>query len=146
MVVNKIIIHCSATTPNMDIGVAEIDRWHRLNGWNGCGYHFVIRKDGSIERGRKVGEKGAHARGFNESSVGICLVGGLDEDAKPSSEYSGEQIDSLDHLLYSLQWVLDIDKVNVVGHRDLPGVFKDCPCFDVKTWLETGELKEPRQV
>ena len=73
-----IIIHCSATPPNMDVNAKEIDRWHRQKGWLGIGYHYVIKRDGTREVGRKLSEAGAHCIAYNHKSVGICLVGGVD--------------------------------------------------------------------
>lgn len=75
----RIVVHCSATTPGMDIGAAEIRDWHvNENSWDDIGYHIVIRRDGTIEMGRQEGAQGAHAAGYNHDSFAICLVGGID--------------------------------------------------------------------
>ena len=74
--INTFIIHCSDTYPDMDIGVEEIRRWHKERGWSDIGYHYVIRRNGKIEEGRNDGIVGAHAKGMNENSLGICMVGG----------------------------------------------------------------------
>ena len=84
--VKYIIVHCAATKPSMDIGFEDIDRWHKDRGWSGCGYHIIIRRDGNLEysRGLKprgtVFRQGAHVKGFNDISIGICLVGGMAQD------------------------------------------------------------------
>ena len=70
-----IVVHCSATPPKMDIGVREIRTWHIKRGFVDVGYHYVIRRDGSVETGRPHDTQGAHVRSFNKFSVGICLVG-----------------------------------------------------------------------
>jgi N-acetylmuramoyl-L-alanine amidase len=134
--VKYLVVHCSATKPSMNIGAAEIDRWHRQKGWRKIGYHFVIKRDGTIEPGRGLTEIGAHAAGYNSVSIGICLVGGVSEQdvKKAENNFTIPQMESLHHLLSSL---LDASfpKAKVLGHRDLPGVAKDCPSFDVQKWF-----------
>lgn len=128
-----IVVHCAATPPSMDIGAAEIDRWHRARGFRSIGYHAVIRRSGQIEAGRALGAMGAHARGFNAVSVGICLVGGLAEDGvTPAPSFTGAQFAALDRLVSALGRVYP--GARLVGHRDLPNVDKACPCFDVSLW------------
>lgn len=131
------VVHCSATTPDMDIGAKEIEAWHKAPPMNfsKIGYHFVIRRDGTIENGRSVDEVGAHARGHNDLSVGICLVGGVKKSGGKlvaENNFTPEQFDSLWYLLRDLDRQFKF--LRVVGHRDLPGVKKDCPSFDVKYW------------
>ncbi len=126
-----IVIHCSATPAKMDIGAKEIDRWHRAKGWFRIGYHFVIRRDGSVEYGRELNTVGAHAVGFNERSVGVCLVGGLAEDGKTSNNnYTPAQWLTLDKLVSELE--SQFPQAKVVGHRDL--LSTQCPAFNVKEW------------
>lgn len=128
-----IVVHCSATPPSMDIGAEEIDRWHRERGFRGIGYHAVIRRSGLIEPGRPLGAMGAHARGFNDVSVGVCLVGGLGEDRRtPSPSFTGRQFAALDRLVAALGKAFP--HARLLGHRDLPNVDKACPCFDVSLW------------
>ena len=78
--IDSIIVHCSATKARQDFTVADIDHWHRQRGFNGIGYHYVIRLDGKLEKGRDVALAGAHCKGWNERSVGICYIGGLDKN------------------------------------------------------------------
>jgi len=134
--INKIIIHCSYTPSGMDIGVEEIDEWHRKKGWNGCGYHYVIRRDGTVETGRSTRLVGAHCLGHNEGSVGICLVGGMSDDEKPERNFTEEQYKSLRHAIGALRNGLgDLD---LFGHYELDSN-KECPCFDVNSWYEGEE-------
>lgn len=128
---NKIVVHCSATPGMRDIGRDEIDRWHKERGWSGIGYHFVIRLDGRIERGREIDAVGAHVRGHNSDSIGICMIGGLDHHSKPAFTYTPAQLASMTHLAKSLQALYP--GAAVVGHRDLDSG-KECPCFDVEYW------------
>ena len=121
----------------MDIGVAEIDEWHRAKGWNGCGYQYVIKRDGTIEDGRGRDEQGAHVAGYNAVSLGICMVGGVKEsDGKtPEDNYTDAQWDSLDGLVGRM--VRCYGGAVVQGHRDFPDVAKACPCFDAIAWAES---------
>lgn len=143
--VDYIVVHCAATRPSMDIGADEIRRWHRQQGWLDIGYHFVIRRDGTLETGRPETQRGAHARGFNHKSLGICLVGGVAEDGKtPEANFTEEQLEVLATLTIELQYLHENQETGalpeVLGHRDLPNVSKACPSFDVRHWNETGEV------
>ncbi|MGL5514318.1 MAG: N-acetylmuramoyl-L-alanine amidase, partial [Sporomusa sp.] len=71
--------------PARDVSAAEIHGWHVLNGWAGIGYHYVVRRDGTIERGRPEKYVGAHAQGFNTGSLGINLAGNMDK-MEPTTE------------------------------------------------------------
>lgn len=133
--IDYIVIHCSATMPSMDIGVKEIRRWHMREplSWSDVGYHYVIRRDGTIEQGRDITRIGAHVKGFNNHSIGLCWVGGLNEETKKAEDNrTSEQKMALrmqvDRLLTAFP-----DAV-LMGHNDFPNVNKDCPCFDVCEW------------
>lgn len=120
----------------MDIGKEEIDRGHRNRGWLSIGYHYVIRRDGTIEEGRPEEQAGAHAKGHNYHSIGICLVGGLsDSKGEPEDNFTEAQYAALRDLVDRLQ--VKYMGAKVLGHRDLPNVKKDCPCFEVSVWDET---------
>jgi N-acetylmuramoyl-L-alanine amidase len=138
--VQFIAVHCSATGPDADIGVADIDKWHRMKGWLACGYHFVIRRNGKLEAGRSVAVRGAHVEGHNHHSIGICLAGGTDgtKAAKPQANFTSDQMLTLSQLLVDLQ--KQFPNAVIQGHRDFPGVAKACPSFNVKHWLETGKV------
>ena len=73
--IDKIIVHCADTPDGKDFTIKDIDRWHKERGWQCCGYHHVIRLDGTIENGRPLAQIGAHCKGYNENSIGICLIG-----------------------------------------------------------------------
>lgn len=136
---DMIVVHCSATQPLAHLGAREIDGWHRDNGWMGIGYHYVIRTDGTVERGRPEAMRGAHAAEVNDHSIGICLIGGVDAKGKPSANFTGLQLAALSDLLAGITDRHGITKI--VGHRDIPGVKKACPSFNVAHWLNTGEVK-----
>jgi len=118
-----LVVHCSDTPSTMDIGAADIKRWHTLsppkgNGWSDIGYHFVIRRDGTLETGRPVNIAGSHVKGFNSKSIGICVVG--------RGEYEQAQIDMLIGLLHVLKERYNIALGNILGHYELDK-HKTCP-------------------
>ena len=79
--IKQIHIHCSATKTD-NISASTIRRWHLQRGWSDIGYHYVIGLDGKIEAGRPVSKIGAHAKGYNKTSIGICYIGGLSENKR----------------------------------------------------------------
>ena len=128
-----LVIHCSATPPSMKIGVKEIDQWHRARGWAGCGYHAVIRRNGVVETGRPENKTPAAQRGYNRNSIAICLVGGVNARGKVVDNFTPAQMHALQ--VEVQQYRRKYDVVSIVGHRDLPGVNKSCPGFDVIDWV-----------
>lgn len=133
-----VVVHCSATSPSANIGKAEIDKWHRAKGWVMIGYHLVIRRDGTVEAGRPLDTVGAHAEGHNATSIGICLVGGVDAHGKAEDNFTDAQFESLANMLWNIRTKLP--GIRIVGHRDLPKVAKDCPSFDVAAFLKRQGL------
>ena len=135
--INKIIVHTAYTTPDMDIGVEEIRDWHvNGNGWSDIGYHYVIRRDGTVEDGRPVEKAGAHTLGQNADSIGICLVGGKEASTGYSVfNYTLAQMGALLDLLEELVVEYSLVKQSIFGHNEFSP--KACPCFDVKAYLST---------
>lgn len=135
-----IAIHCSATSDKMNIGAADIDKWHRKNGWACIGYHYVIRRDGTVEEGRDEAVVGAHVANWNHNSIGICMVGGVDANdvSKAKNNFTEAQFASLKQLLVDLK--TRYPKAKIQGHRDFPNVKKACPSFDVAAWLKTADI------
>lgn len=126
--VKEIIIHCSATRECDDsINAEVIDRWHKDRGWKGIGYHYVVLMDGTIETGRMVDQCGAHTKGHNCESIGVCYIGGVESDGKtPKDTRTPEQIESLLELLLVLRKMYPAAKIH--SHRDFAA--KACPSFD----------------
>lgn len=172
---NLIVIHCSASAnadrlfrgqpgrPGFQNPADVIDQWHAERGFHrsdafrarqnpdlaAIGYHYVVGRDGTVFTGRHVDEIGAHVKGYNQKSLGICLVG-LDQ-------FTAEQYAALAHLIAAE--VARLIKRNgpadrnaplgiaaairlagengivILGHCDLPNVHKTCPGFDVAAWL-----------
>lgn len=127
-----IIVHCADTYENMDIGVDDIRRWHvDERGWIDVGYHYVIRRDGTIETGRPEHTVGSHVEGKNSVSIGICLVGG-----KPEFNFTDVQMSELRNLLNIL--LEDYPNAVVAGHNDFAP--RRCPTFKVKEWYYDDNL------
>lgn len=151
--VDRIVIHCSDTPNgrtlftgkpsdrNYITPVMEIDSWHKARGFkrlpnwrsrlnpglSSIGYHYVVYTRGFVETGRHVDEIGAHAEGYNSTSIGICLIG--------RDQFTPEQWNALDHLVDSLREIYP--QAKVVGHCQLNAA-KTCPNFDVVAWLDSG--------
>ena len=137
-----IVIHCSATQAKADIGAAEIDRWHRKQGWQCIGYTYVIRRCGTIEEGREEDKIGSHVQNHNANSLGICMIGGVAADGKtPENNFTTAQFDSLKALVTLLK--IKYPHAVVQGHRDFPNVAKACPSFSVKDWLNSNTETHP---
>lgn len=125
--ITLLIIHCSAVMPFQTSSVEQINQWHLAQGWkNGCGYHYVIRRDGSIEKGRPDEMIGAHCLNHNKHSIGICYEGGLDANGKHVDTRTDAQKKSMRNLLKDL--TKQHPQAVIVGHNTFSN--KDCPCFD----------------
>ena len=132
--IKKIIVHCSAS----DWGSASvIDQWHKERGWTEIGYHYVItngqiphkrqyeaENDGIIQEGRSIDKMGAHVKGHNADSIGICLVGKIHFTAK-------QLYDALPTLLRLLISKYDLSVTDIYGHNEFDSK-KTCPNFDVQ--------------
>ena len=141
--ITLIVIHCSAVRPNQTSSAKDIDKWHKDRGFKCIGYHYVIRRDGTIELGRPEWQVGAHChvkgQNHNKHSIGVCYEGGLDIRGQPADTRTEAQKQTMRRLLEDLHE--RYPRAMIVGHRDLiatprsdlqvrksPG--KDCPCFD----------------
>ena len=97
--VKYIVIHCSATRSTRDYTAEQLLRDHKTRGFRTVGYHFYIRRDGSVTQHRKLLEVGAHCRPWNRCSIGICYEGGLDADGRPADTRTPEQTEQFILLL-----------------------------------------------
>lgn len=126
--IKEIIVHCTATPEGRACSAAEIDAWHKQRGFKGIGYHFVVYLDGSVHRGRDEGQIGAHCKGHNANSIGVCYVGGVASDGRtPKDTRTPAQKQALRDLLAHLHE--DYPRAKVYGHREFAN--KACPSFDV---------------
>lgn len=134
-----IVFHCSATKPSQHIGKEQIEEWHLSRGFSSIGYHFVITRAGDLQLGRPLEEIGAHVQGFNANSVGICMVGGLDERGlelvNAPQMFTPDQWATAHDLVAMLRHVYPSAKIK--GHRDFsPDTNKDGR-IEQREWLKT---------
>ena len=115
--IDMIVIHCSATRADVPLSPRQLDEMHRQRGFDGCGYHYYVRRDGEICTMRPVDRPGAHAKGYNQHSIGVCYEGGLDEQGRPADTRTELQKRSLRVLVRVL--AMDFQTRRIVGHRDL---------------------------
>lgn len=143
--IDYIVVHCSATREGQELPPDTLDEMHRARGFSGTGYHYYIRRNGEVTETRPIAQIGAHTRGYNHHSIGICYEGGLDAQGEPADTRTPEQRTVLRLLVQQLK--RKFPAARVCGHRDLSpdtngnGVvephewLKQCPCFDVRTEL-----------
>ena len=125
--VNKIIVHCSATREGENFEVAEIRKWHLARGFNDIGYHFYIDLYGEIHKGRDISKIGAHCKGHNRNSIGICYCGGVEADGKtPKDTRTTDQRRALVAVLRTLKAMYP----NAVIHSHSDFANKACPSFN----------------
>ena len=125
--ITELIVHCSATPAGRDVTASDIRRWHKEErGFADIGYHFVVRLDGRVECGRPMANIGAHCRGHNSRSVGVCYVGGIGSDGLPADTRTLAQRQALLGLLTALR--RRFPSASIHGHRDFAP--KACPSFD----------------
>jgi N-acetylmuramoyl-L-alanine amidase len=146
--INLIVIHCSATREDRTLTPDDLELQHRRRGFNGTGYHYYIRKDGTVCLTRAVERIGAHVKGFNSESIGICYEGGLDCRGHPADTRTPEQHTVLRLLVRQLKE--RFPGCRVCGHRDLSPDrngngeiepeewIKACPCFEVKEEFDSS--------
>lgn len=127
--IDEIIIHCSATREDDDIDAATIREWHLQKGWRDIGYHYIVRLDGEVELGRPLDEIGAHVKSRNKTTVGICYIGGVDEDLKPKDTMTNQQETSVRDLIMALRFVFNAN-LKISGHNEYAN--KACPSFNVQ--------------
>nr|DAD63338.1 MAG TPA: endodeoxyribonuclease I [Caudoviricetes sp.] len=129
--IKYLVVHCSATPEGRNHTAKDIDAWHRQRGFDGIGYNYVIRLDGTVEEGRDVNKIPSHVKGYNKESIGICYIGGIDKNTlQPKDTRTPFQKEALKKLLTELKKLYP--QAEILGHRDFPNVAKACPCFNAK--------------
>ncbi|OUU26627.1 MAG: N-acetylmuramoyl-L-alanine amidase [Candidatus Endolissoclinum sp. TMED37] len=119
-----LVVHCSDTIDNNKLNARDIHKMHLDFGWNGIGYHKIICRSGEIQDGRPEYWVGAHVKGKNNISLGVCMIG--------RNQFTVKQYVSLESILR--KWKLIYPRAKIVGHRDIGNTNKTCPNFDVITW------------
>lgn len=136
-IINRIVVHCSATPEGTPFNAADIDRWHRDRGWNGIGYHAVVLLYGTVESGRDESLAGAHVRGHNKDSLSVVYIGGVAADGRTAKDTrTALQRVALRRVV--LGWMLKyrISASRVYGHYELDGG-KACPSFDMDEFRQS---------
>ena len=138
--ITMIILHCSATKTGSRYSFEQCRRDHLKQGWSDIGYHYYVERDGTLHCGRPESKAGAHCKGHNRHSIGVCYEGGLDAEGQPDDTRTPAQRATLRKLLRNLHQCYP--KALILGHRDLsPDLngngliepleyIKQCPCFD----------------
>ena len=125
-----LVVHCSDTDDKENLLAKDIHEMHLNFGWNGIGYHKVICRNGTIENGRPEYWTGAHARGFNDKSLGVCMIG--------RKNFTDKQFSSLKNVL--MNWKNLYPLAEIIGHEKISDTNKTCPNFDVISWCKSVNL------
>lgn len=128
--VDRVFIHCSASDSPKHDDVSVMDSWHKARGWSGVGYHYFIKKDGTIQKGRDINRTPAAQRGHNSGTIAICCHG-LEED-----RFTKEQFHSLRALCSAINQAYD-KKITFHGHNEVAA--KACPVFDHREVLKLNQ-------
>ena len=128
--IKLLIVHCSDTEDKNTLGAIDIHKMHLGFGWDGIGYHKVIKRCGKIENGRPEYWIGAHVKGKNDVSLGVCLIG--------RNRFTKKQFFSLEKVLK--KWKSLYPMAEIIGHRDAHNTKKTCPNFNVKMWAKNKLL------
>ncbi len=126
--IKYLVVHCSDTEQNWV--TSDIHQLHLGFGWDGIGYHKIIESCGKIVNGRPEYWIGAHVKGYNDKSLGVCLIG--------KKNFSKKQFLSLKKILK--QWKVLYPKALILGHREIVKTHKTCPNFDVNLWCKENNL------
>ena len=128
-IIKEIIVHCSATPEGKDFTVLDIKKWHLERGFSDIGYHYVIYRDGSINKGRDESKIGAHCTGHNSYSIGVCYVGGVAKDGKTAKD---TRTDAQKKSLLSLLRNLKMKYPNAKVYPHYKFAAKACPSFNAE--------------
>ena len=128
--IKLLVVHCSDTKNSKNLSAIDIHKMHLNFGWEGIGYHKIIKRSGKIENGRPEYWVGAHVKGKNMISLGVCLIG--------RDYFTKKQLISLEKVLRS--WKILYPNAKIKGHRDIGNTSKTCPNFDVSIWCKDKNL------
>lgn len=150
-----LVLHCTATPEGREVSSNEIRHWHTDpvkkggRGWKQVGYTDLFHLDGTVERLVKNNEDAEvdpwevtnGAAGYNSVSRHVVYAGGLAKDGKTAKDTrTAAQLKAMTD--YVRNFHERFPQIKIVGHRDLPGVNKACPSFDVKAWLESIGIRQ----
>ena len=126
--VRFLVVHCSATRCDRNFSVERLIETG-MEKWGQPSYHYYVRRNGNIIPILPESVRGAHAVGYNYCSIGICYEGGYDANGEAADTRTELQKHALYELLKQLHD--DYPQARIVGHRELPGVHKACPCYSM---------------
>ena len=124
--VKWLVVHCSASRCNRPFTVERLIETGRQS-YGQASYHYYVRRNGNVVPILPESVQGVHAVGYNHCSIAVCYEGGLDENGKAADTRTELQKASLYELLKQLR--RDYPQARIIGHRELPHVAKDCPCY-----------------
>lgn len=124
--IKLLVVHCSDTNNSENLKAEDIHKMHLGFNWDGIGYHKIILRSGNVENGRPEYWTGAHVKGKNDISLGVCLIG--------RDKFTKRQFISLEKVLK--KWKNLYPEAKIIGHRDIGDTKKTCPNFDVKLWCQ----------
>ena len=125
--IKLLVVHCSDSDDSKNLSALDIHKMHLKFGWDGIGYHKIKKRSGKVENGRPEYWIGAHVKGKNDISLGVCLIG--------KNNFTRNQFISLERLLK--KWKKSYPDAKIVGHRDTGNTKKTCPNFDVISWSKS---------
>lgn len=131
--ITSIAVHCSFSPQGRGDDAHTIDDWHKERWGSGIGYHYVVLEDGTIQKGRWVDSPGAHVKGHNRNSIGICRIGGKDHEGNAIHDITNKQIVAL----RTITSLLISDKMygllpdDIKGHNEYPNINKGCPLMNM---------------
>lgn len=148
--ITEVVVHWTGTFLNQDIGSEEVHEWHTQRGFSGCGYHYIIRKDGRLQRGRPINKVGAHAldNGHNNRSIGISFVAGYNCMSGTPNRGNYVNSGSINEKQFAAfdQFMKNFYKVypggQAFGHVDTDDKGKQDPGFDVEEYVNNKFGKE----
>lgn len=127
--IHTIIFHCSASDDKSHDDIEVIRKWHLARGFTDVGYHYFIKKDGTIQTGRDLDKIGAHVSGYNTGTVGVCFAG--------CNDFTFEQMRAIHEVISKIEKAVG-KKLNLRSHRDYTSA-KTCPNFNLQDFLQ-GKL------
>lgn len=131
-VINEIIVHCTDTKVTQNFDISDVRQWHISRGFNDVGYHYYIKLDGTVQLGRALKVAGAHCKGHNSHSIGICFEGGLNADGTKWDGPLEAQIESF-FIVFDYIDAL-IPNIKVSNHYEYST--KTCPNFNIHEYLQ----------
>jgi N-acetylmuramoyl-L-alanine amidase len=137
--IKYIVLHCTATSQIATVQ-SILNYWSKIKKWKTPGYHFLIEPNGEFHDLVPIEKPSNAAKGYNQESIHISYIGGVDFENKPIDNRTPEQKGTQLELIRILK--NKYPEAEILGHRDLPGVNKACPSFDVKSWFSRYRLND----